>query len=237
MNQAGPGADRAADGDGVAGSGGSSAPHAYVSRGGLKLRHALDTFGIDPAGTWCADLGCSTGGFTDCLLRAGAAAVWAVDTGYGVLAWSLRTDARVRTLERTNALHAPVPAEVSQRPGGAGVDLVVADASWTPQRLLVPAALRWLRPGGGIVTLVKPHYEDQSLARRHGGRLPDDEAQRVAMAVADSLPLLAPVQVLGLTPSPIRGSSGTGRSANAGSGNLEWLAWLKPAGSPPAPAG
>jgi 23S rRNA (cytidine1920-2'-O)/16S rRNA (cytidine1409-2'-O)-methyltransferase len=114
----------------------------FVSRGGLKLRHALGEFGIDPAGLTCADLGCSTGGFTDCLLRAGAARVYAVDTAYGELAWSVRTDPRVRVMERTNALHAEPPE--------GGVDLVVIDLGWTKQALAVPAALRWLKPGGGL---------------------------------------------------------------------------------------
>lgn len=199
----------------------------YVSRGGLKLRHALDAFNLDPTGLWCADLGCSTGGFTDCLLRAGAAAVFAVDTGYGVLAWTLRTDARVRVMERTNALHAAPHEEVRTRLGGPGVDLVVADASWTPQRLLVPAAVKWLRPGGQIVSLVKPHYEDQPLARQHGGLLPDGDAEAVAGRVIDSLPGIAPVEVLGRTASPIRGSAGTGRTAKGGAGNLEWLVYLR----------
>src|SRR5262245_635720 len=94
----------------------------YVSRGGLKLRHALDEFGVDVKGLACADLGCSTGGFTDCLLQAGAARVYAVDTAYGQLAWKLRQDSRVVVMERTNALYAEPPA-----PGGL-VDLVVADA-------------------------------------------------------------------------------------------------------------
>lgn len=131
-------------GSGQGGAHGSENP--YVSRGGLKLRHALEVFGVDPAGWWCADLGCSTGGFTDCLLQAGAARVYAVDTAYGELAWRLRQDERVAVMERTNALHAEVPADVAER---GGVDLVVIDLGWTVQSRAIPAALRWVVPGRG----------------------------------------------------------------------------------------
>ncbi|MFZ4696664.1 MAG: SAM-dependent methyltransferase, partial [Phycisphaerales bacterium] len=124
---------------------------ALASRAGLKMQHALQSFAFPVTGLVAADFGCNVGGFTDVLLRAGAAKVFAVDTGYGTLAWRLRQDARVVTMERTNALHA-------ERPEG-GVDLVVLDLAWTPQRLAIPAALRWLRPGGHIISLVKPHYE------------------------------------------------------------------------------
>jgi len=113
-------------------------PHPYVSRGGLKLAHALDAFELSVEGFTCADLGCSTGGFTDVLLRRGAARVVAVDTGYGVLDYRLRTDPRVRVMERTNAIHASPPEGVGR------VDVVVIDAGWTPQRLVLPAAVRWL---------------------------------------------------------------------------------------------
>lgn len=198
----------------------------YVSRGGHKLRHALDVFGLDPSGAWCADLGCSTGGFTDCLLQAGAAAVYAVDTGYGVLAWKLRGDARVRVIERTSALRLVVPAELAQR---GGADLVVIDLGWTPQRLAVPAALGWLCGGGGaIVTLIKPHYEDQALARSHRGVLPDGEALRVCRRVAEGMAGLG-ARLEGLTESPLRGGAG-------GTGNREWLALLRPAGAAGGPA-
>ncbi len=110
----------------------------YVSRGGVKLEHALRTFGLDVGGLVCADFGCNVGGFTDCLLQHGAASVCAVDTGYGSLAWTLRNDPRVTVMERTNALHA--------EPIAAGVDVVVMDMAWTSQRHCLPAAVRWLRP-------------------------------------------------------------------------------------------
>jgi len=187
----------------------------YVSRGGLKLRAALDAFDFDPTGLACADLGCSTGGFTDCLLQAGAASVVCVDTAYGVLDYTLRIDERVSVMERSNALHADPPAPV---------DLLVADAGWTPQRLLIPAALKWLRDDNSrIITLVKPHYEakgteDEALLEK--GVLPDDVAERIARRVADQMPEWG-ARTLALTPSPISGSKGKKR------GNIEWLALLK----------
>ena len=159
----------------------------YVGRGGLKLRHALDEFGIDVAGMVCADFGANIGGFTDCLLKAGAARVYAVDTGYGVLAYTLRMDPRVVVLERTNALHVPPP----RGEGGEAVlmDLIAIDLAWTPQRLAVPAALRWLKEDGRIVTLIKPHYElereEKGLLRR--GVLEEREAERVAQRAAAAM--------------------------------------------------
>ena len=130
----------------------------FASRGGDKLDAALAAFDLDVSGWICADFGANVGGFTDCLLQRGAAQVYAIDTGYGTLAWVLRKDPRVVVMERTNALHAEPPDPV---------DLVVIDMAWTPQHLSVPAAARWLRPGGRIVSLLKPHYE---LAKRGGGK-------------------------------------------------------------------
>ena len=191
----------------------------FVSRGGLKLRHALDTFGLDPLGWWAADLGCSTGGFTDCLLQAGVARVWSVDTAYGELAWKLRNDERVRVMERTNALHANIPAEVAER---GGVDLVVIDLGWTPQSRAIPAALRWLGRGGRIITLIKPHYEVGKSELGPGGVLKPDRASAVVEDVLASMPGLG-VRVLGSVQSPVRG----GRKKGRGRGNLEWLALLE----------
>lgn len=187
----------------------SDAPH--VSRGGLKLRHALTEFGLDVSGLVCADFGCSTGGFTDCLLQAGAARVYAVDTAYGELAWKLRNDPRVRVMERTNCLHAAAPEPV---------DLVVADAGWTPQRLLVPAALKWLKAGGRMISLVKPHYElkDRGEKLPPKGILPDEVAQRVTDETVAGLAPLG-VRVLGVTRSPILGGA-------KAKGNAEWLALI-----------
>ena len=111
----------------------------FVSRGGLKLEHALATFGNDIAGLTCADLGCSTGGFTDCLLKRGAAKVYAVDTGYGVLDYKLRKDARVVVRERSNAMHVELPEKV---------DFISIDASWTKQEKLLPNVDKLLKPDG-----------------------------------------------------------------------------------------
>ena len=150
--------------------------HPFVSRGGLKLAHALDTFALDVTGLACADLGCSTGGFTDCLLQRGARSVVCVDTAYGQLAWKLRQDERTTVMERTNALHAD-PVE-------GGIDLVVMDLGWTPQRLAIPAAARWLGAGGQVISLIKPHYE---LSDREGKGakivLDEEQAERVAQEV------------------------------------------------------
>jgi 23S rRNA (cytidine1920-2'-O)/16S rRNA (cytidine1409-2'-O)-methyltransferase len=186
----------------------------FVGRGGLKLRHALEAFTIDPTGLTCADLGANVGGFTDCLLKAGATRVYSVDTGYGTLAWTLRKDPRVIVMERTNALHAEPPEPV---------DLIAIDLSWTPQRHAIPAALRWLKPGGRIITLIKPHYEltpdEKSLLR--DGVLDERDAERIALRTASELPSLG-VRVAGLTKSPLTGGATKGNKR----GNSEWLTLL-----------
>ncbi len=188
---------------------------AFVGRGGEKLRHALDQFHVDPTGLTCADFGANVGGFTDCLLRAGAAKVYAVDTGYGTLAWTLRNNSRVVVLERTNALHAPPPEPV---------DLIAIDLGWTPQRHAIPAALRWLKPAGRIISLIKPHYElvadEKGLLR--DGVLQEPDADRIARRAAEQLPSLG-VEVLGFTRSPLAGGAGKGNKH----GNSEWLVLLR----------
>lgn len=196
----------------------ADAPQKFVSRAGAKLEHALEAFGLDVAGMRCADFGCNVGGFTDCLLQRGAAHVTAIDTGYGALAWKLRQNPRVETRERTNALHADPPA--------AGVDLVVVDLAWTPQRLAVPAALRWLAPGGRIVTLVKPHYElrDEEKAWLARGFLPHDRVPGVVARVGAEMPSLG-ARVLAGTQSPLVGGK-TSRKAGV-PGNVEWLTLLE----------
>ena len=178
----------------------------FASRGGEKLDAALRAFGIVPAGCTCADLGCSTGGFTDCLLRHGAARVFAVDTAYGQLAWKLRQDQRVTVMERTNALHAEPPEMV---------ELVTIDLGWTKQDRAVPAALRWLKPDGRIITLIKPHYEAGKPDPT------DEEAAQITQRVIAGLPKHG-VTVIGQIPSPIRGGKG---------GNIEYLALLAPSGT------
>lgn len=128
-------------------------PHPWVSRGGLKLAHALDVFALDVAGKTAIDVGASTGGFTDVLLAKGAAKVHAVDVGQGQLAWKLRNDPRVVVLEKTNARHltrAHIPD---------AVDLVVCDASFIGLETVLPAALALARPGAMLVALIKPQFE------------------------------------------------------------------------------
>lgn len=128
----------------------SGAQPDFVSRGGTKLAAALDAFQIDVRGLVCTDLGSHVGGFVDCLLQRGAARVHAVEPGYGVLHDKLRRDTRVVVHERTNALRyvAPEPS-----------DLITIDVGWTQQRLVLPAMRRCLKPGGRVITLVKPQYE------------------------------------------------------------------------------
>jgi len=190
----------------------------FVSRAGAKLEHALEAFGMGVAGLRCADFGCNVGGFTDCLLQRGAARVTAIDTGYGALAWKLRQDPRVEVRERTNALHAEPPA--------GGVDLVVVDLAWTPQRLAVPAALRWLAPGGRAVTLVKPHYElrDDEKAWLDRGFLPHERVPGVVARVEAEMPTLG-ARVAASARSPLVGGK-TSRKAGV-PGNVEWLMLLE----------
>ncbi len=184
----------------------------------MKLEHGLRSFRLDVSGFLCADLGCSTGGFTDCLLQQGAARVIAVDTGYGVLDYKLRIDPRVEVRERTNALHAEPPEK--------GVDLVVADLSWTRQERFLPVARRWLAETSEarILTLVKPHYEvelpEEALLVK--GVLPEDVAAKVQERLLRRIPSLG-FEVLGSTASPIRG----GGSRSGKVGNVEYLVLLR----------
>jgi 23S rRNA (cytidine1920-2'-O)/16S rRNA (cytidine1409-2'-O)-methyltransferase len=196
----------------------AEAPQKFVSRAGAKLEHALEEFKLDVTGLRCADFGCNVGGFTDCLLQRGAKHVIAIDTGYGALAWKLRQDPRVETRERTNALHAEAPA--------GGVDLVVLDLAWTPQRLAIPAALKWLAPGGRIITLIKPHYElrDEEKAWLDRGFLPHERVPGVVTRVEAEMPALG-AKVLGSTQSPLVGGK-TSKKAGV-PGNIEWLTLLE----------
>ena len=195
----------------------------FVSRAGLKLDHALREFKIDVTGLTCADFGCNIGGFTDCLLQRSAAKVFAIDTGYGTLAWKLRNDPRVIVMERTNALHAKPHAAQS-----GGVDLVVIDLAWTPQRLAIPAALRWLKPGGSIITLVKPHYEldeDEKKSLLIDGRLDPSAAQIILLRVLAQMPSWG-VRPVAHTISPITG--GKSSKNKPGTGNVEYLVLAQP---------
>ena len=146
------------------------APPAYVSRGGEKLAHALDAFGVQPAGCDCLDVGASTGGFTDVLLQRGAARVIALDVGYGQIHERLRTDARVTVLERTNV------RETGELPFAP--ELVVCDVSFISLRLALPPALALARPGWEAVVLVKPQFEAGRAEVRKGGVVRDVGVRR-----------------------------------------------------------
>ena len=145
----------------------------YVSRGGNKLAGALDAFGVSPDGAVCIDVGASTGGFTDCLLQRGAARVYAVDVGYGQLAWKLRSDERVIAMERINARH-PLPIEEP-------ASLATVDVSFISLRLVLPSIMDVLAPGGSILALVKPQFEAGRSDVGRGGvvRSPAARAQTV----------------------------------------------------------
>jgi len=177
--------------------------HPWVSRGGLKLAHALDHFSLDVAGRVGLDLGASTGGFTDVLLARGAARVHAVDVGRGQLAWKLRQDPRVILLERTNARHL-TRAQIPEAPG-----VIVCDASFIGLRTILPAALALARPGTLLVALIKPQFELGPEAVGKGGIVRDPARHAEACGlVADWLSAQPGWRVLGLTESPVTGAGG-----------------------------
>ncbi|MBM6775336.1 TlyA family rRNA (cytidine-2'-O)-methyltransferase [Olsenella profusa] len=174
----------------------------YVSRGGLKLERGLDAFGVDPSGLDCLDVGCSTGGFTDCLLKRGAASVTAVDVGYAQFSWELRGDARVRLLERTNAVD--LPALV----GTDVVDLAVCDVSFTSVLTVLPAVLALLRPGGTFLTLVKPQFEAARDEVGEGGVVRDPAVRASVLDRVRAAFEEAGLSVRGTCESPITGHKG-----------------------------
>ena len=177
-------------------------PLPFVSRGGLKLQHALTYFSVDVSGRRALDLGASTGGFTDCLLQAGAAQVIAVDVGYGQLAYKLQQDPRVTVLDRTNARYLE-PQALPFVP-----DLATCDASFISQTLLLPTMVTLLAAGSPILTLVKPQFEVEKGQVGKGGvvreRALHEQAIARCMRAAEQLGCT----VLGVTPSPIRGPAG-----------------------------
>jgi 23S rRNA (cytidine1920-2'-O)/16S rRNA (cytidine1409-2'-O)-methyltransferase len=184
----------------------------FVSRAGYKLEAALVAFKIHPTGFTCADLGANVGGFTDCLLRHGAAKVYAVDTAYGVLAWTLRKDPRVVVKDRTNALHVHLPELVS---------LVAVDVGWTRQEKVLPSVARILLPGADVLTLIKPHYESD-LARTQRGVLTAEQSGEVLCGVMDVITAPAGLsgtrwQCMGIVQSPLEGQKG----------NIEYVARLR----------
>jgi 23S rRNA (cytidine1920-2'-O)/16S rRNA (cytidine1409-2'-O)-methyltransferase len=177
--------------------------HPWVSRGGLKLAHALDAFGIDPRGCVALDIGASTGGFTDVLLTRGAARVYAVDVGHGQLAWKLRQDPRVVVLERVNARHLTA-AEIPEAP-----QIVTCDASFIGLETVLPAGLALAAPGAALVALVKPQFEVGKGRVGKGGvvrdpALHEEVCQRVGQWLAQAMRW----KVEGLVASPILGPEG-----------------------------
>lgn len=174
----------------------------YVGRGGIKLAGALDTFDVDPQGLRCLDIGCSTGGFTDCLLQRGAARVVAVDVGRAQFAWSLRNDDRVTLLERTNIVDLPALGY------DGAFDLAVCDVSFTSIRTILPAVLELLSCNGRFLTLVKPQFEAPSIEVGEGGVVRDPRVH--ARVLANTIELFAhnglfPVDICA---SPIHGAKG-----------------------------
>ena len=180
----------------------------YVSRGGAKLAAALDTFKIDPTGAICADVGASTGGFTDVLLQRGAAQVYAIDVGYGQLAWKLRQDKRVVVMERTNARYLETLPEL--------VDLVTIDASFISLRLIFSAVIKWLNSPARVIALVKPQFEAGKDQVGKGGVVRDRSVHHQVLENAIGYAQAVELNVLGLIPSPITGPAG----------NYEFLLYL-----------
>ncbi|HYK43023.1 MAG TPA: TlyA family RNA methyltransferase [Thermoanaerobaculia bacterium] len=176
--------------------------HPYVSRGGIKLAAALDAFAIDPRGLVCADIGASTGGFTDCLLQRGAARVYAVDVGYGQLDAGLRGDPRVVVLEKVNAralseVHLPEP-----------VALAAVDLSFISVRKVLPALIPRLAPVAAVVVLVKPQFEAGRSEVGKGGIVRDPAIrERVVREVGEFAAGIG-LAIVGVVPSPIRGARG-----------------------------
>ena len=181
----------------------------FVSRGGLKLEYALEQFGLDAQDTVAADIGASTGGFTDCLLKRGASRVYAVDVGYGQLDYRLRQDNRVIVMDRMNARNTPdIPEQL---------DLVVIDVSFISVEKIIPAVSGLLKDNGSIIVLVKPQFEAKRSEVGKGGiiRRPEIHARvlgRFVKWITDN-----GYRLRGLASSPIEGASG----------NREFLAWLK----------
>ena len=174
----------------------------YVSRGGLKLRKALDEFGVDVTGLVAVDVGSSTGGFTDCLLQAGAVKVFAIDVGYGQLAWKLQQDPRVVSMEKTNIRYV-TPDQLDMVPS-----LAVIDASFIPLAKVLPATVGLLKPGGRIIALIKPQFEVGKGEVGKGGIVRDPAAhEKVIEDVCQTASDLG-LKVAGLSESPITGADG-----------------------------
>lgn len=180
----------------------------FVSRGGDKLAGALRDFQFNVTDLICADVGASTGGFTDCLLQNGAKKIYAIDVGYGVLDYSLRADPRVIVMERTNARY----LESLDEP----VSLVVVDASFISLKILLPAILKWLTPQADIITLIKPQFEAGKQDIGKGGVVRSASIHARVIHEVISFAIDSKLHLAGLTVSPIKGPAG----------NIEFLAWF-----------
>ena len=174
----------------------------FVSRGGLKLNAALQHFGIDVSGCDCLDVGASTGGFTDCLLQDGALHVYAVDVGYGQLAWSLRKDPRVVVIERTNIRHLSASTIKDQLHGA------VIDTSFISLRIVVPATVKHLEKESFILALIKPQFEVGKGMLGKGGLVRDAALQQHVVSDLEVFFLNAGLSVSSTFESPIKGAKG-----------------------------
>ncbi|MDP4110192.1 MAG: TlyA family RNA methyltransferase [Bacillota bacterium] len=183
----------------------------YVSRGGLKLQKALDFFGIDPAGLTVIDIGASTGGFSDCLLKRDAAKIYAVDVGYGQLAWSVRTDPRVTVMERTNIRYVKED-DLTVRP-----DMAVIDVSFISLKLVLPVAKKLIKPEGRIVSLIKPQFEAGREKVGKKGVVRDPAVHEEVLTGIIAFCAEIGMNVKDLTFSPITGPEG----------NIEYLALIE----------
>ena len=187
---------------------GSACP--YVSRGGLKLEKALRDFGVKPEGYVCSDSGASTGGFTDCLLQQGAAKVFAIDVGYGQLAWKIRSDPRVVVMERTNIRY------VTPEQLGEPLDLSVVDVSFISLKIVLPAIRKLLKPTGQVLCLIKPQFEAGKEKVGKKGVVRDPAVHEEVLADFVALAEQLPMTIRNLTLSPVKGPEG----------NIEFLAHL-----------
>jgi 23S rRNA (cytidine1920-2'-O)/16S rRNA (cytidine1409-2'-O)-methyltransferase len=189
----------------------------FVSRGGQKLDAALTRFDVNVRGRIAADVGASTGGFTDCLLQRGAASVYAIDVGYGQLDWGLRNDPRVVVMERTNARHLDRLPEM--------VDLVTIDVSFISLELILPAVVSWLEPEGWVVALIKPQFEARRRQVESGGVVRDPAVHREVLERVIEAATSNGLALQGLMPSPLQGPAG----------NVEFLALWRLDSEPVSP--
>lgn len=180
----------------------SEPPHPFVGRGGVKLQHALEVFRFSPKDKIAVDVGASTGGFTDCLLQAGAKKVFTVDVGYGQLDWKLQSDARVVVLDRVNARHL-TPQDL-----GEAVDFAVMDVAFISIQLILPAVMKLLKPGGCVLSLVKPQFEVGKEQVENKGVIKDPQKHLEVLLGTKAFVEAQGWSLTGLTTSPITGQKG-----------------------------